>query len=126
MLACVTVTSVTAQQSMDEALEDCSRSQRSMNLCSQHGFEVADKELNELYAKQLKGLTDAGNRKRLAAAQRAWITFRDQDCAYQLGPPDASGRLPLFDYYGCMSTRTQQRIQDLRQYLECTSNGCPE
>ena len=68
--------------------EDCNKAldQTSMNRCMAKAYEQADSELNRLYQQIMGRLTAdadmAGTRKDLIAAQRAWIAFRDAECAF--------------------------------------------
>ena len=69
--------------------DDCANAmdQATMDECAGKDFDAADKKLNDAY-KQIEGrLKDnAGSKKLLVDAQRAWVAFRDAECAFQGGP----------------------------------------
>lgn len=69
-------------------------------------FEYADKKLNIIYRKIMFSLNDVEKNK-LRRAQRAWIVFRDLDCAWAF---DAE---PI----DCMIDRTDNRTRELKESL---------
>lgn len=83
-----------------------------------------DEWLNTEYQRAMAVLreADAGDRvqfpeyavraERLRNAQRAWIAFRDADCAAQYALPGAGSMRILFDT-GCVLDRTYERVTDL-------------
>ena len=62
--------------------QDCEApgTQAEMNACAGIAYEEADAALNAAYAEVRARLDEAG-REQLVATQRAWIAFRDADCA---------------------------------------------
>lgn len=92
-----------------------------MNECAAIDQKKADARLNQVYQRVLKSLEpDAGGaetKKKLVEAQRAWIKFRDADCAavYQ---QHIDGTIRNMMHHGCMQARTEQRIKELKQFLE--------
>ncbi len=72
-----------------------------------------DAKLNAAYAKAMADLTPAQKLK-LKAAQRAWIAFRDADCAsYQ---DDDWGTLSRINANMCVLHRTVERTIELEDY----------
>lgn len=64
--------------------QECDRSddsQQMMNICAGEDYQAADAKLNAAY-RDLIGSDDADGKRLLQAAQRAWITFRDAECAH--------------------------------------------
>ena len=53
-----------------------------INVCAGRDFTKADGALNALY-KQLFAKYDVANRALLQTAQRSWLKFRDDECAYE-------------------------------------------
>ncbi len=106
---------------------DCSdpQNQAEMNECAAIDFERADAELNRIWPRLLAGAREADadiNRefddrptgeKVLREAQRAWITFRDQHCAYE-GYEARGGSMESLLYHGCRARLTQERIKQLQ------------
>jgi uncharacterized protein YecT (DUF1311 family) len=69
--------------------------------------------LNHTYQAILQRLS-ADDRRGLRAAQRAWIGFRDADCAFGWG-----------DRRDCLITRTFEREEQLRTSLYWDAQGNP-
>jgi uncharacterized protein YecT (DUF1311 family) len=109
--------------------EDCQNaaSQREMNSCASAAYEKSDAELNALYKQvtaRLKG--DAKQTKLLVAAQRAWIAFRDAECAF-VGEPTADGSANPLVRANCLDRITSARAADFKSYLQCAEGdvSCP-
>jgi len=97
--------------------------QMTISSCFPQLFNRADIELNETYqtvllrlsegARQQPGL--AATRESLIRAQRAWVAFRDQDCAAVAttvaGDPAIESRNTM-----CLVTRTEQRVTELQKW----------
>lgn len=109
----------------------CEKNQSTVNACVIGLWRAADKELNSLFQAQIQYLSDSEARwktdgmakKQLVAAQKAWIAFRDKDCAYQVG--DETGSSAPYEEHKCKYKRTVTRIVELKEYLACRYNGCP-
>jgi uncharacterized protein YecT (DUF1311 family) len=95
-----------------------------INQCLSATHAARDKALNAAYQDLLKRLAPADRfdttdypraRKHLIDSQRAWITFRDNDC---------KGRLVLYEtgtirgavYAGCLIEHTEQRTRALQAW----------
>lgn len=115
------------QHSSNSEEIDCnSTSQRVLNLCAKNGYERSDSELNELYKFVVGKLQTDESKNRLMDAQRAWITFRDKDCAYvSAGRELTAHSITMMTYYFCLTDRTKTRIIELMKFSKCTQNGCP-
>jgi uncharacterized protein YecT (DUF1311 family) len=96
-----------------------------INQCLSNQLKARDKSLNSAYKELLKRLdkSDPSSgvdypraRRQLVEAQRAWISFRDNDC---------SGRVVLYEggsirgavYTGCLIAHTERRTNDLRRWM---------
>lgn len=95
-----------------------------MNACAQEKFKHADGELNRLYKEKMAVLETKKSKDRLRDAQRAWVTFRDKACSYE-SDQFSDGSIWGSMHFDCMERQTQKRIGDLKEYLVCTSNDCP-
>jgi uncharacterized protein YecT (DUF1311 family) len=113
---------------MSDIWDDCNDGPNiAMTQCIWDRYEVADKELNAVW-KDVMATFDKADylppekatewKARLLAAQRAWITFKDEDCRGAVA----------FEWYGgsgesaaigaCLYTHTKARADDLRgRYL---------
>lgn len=102
---------------------DCANAmaQMELNQCAYDDWEAADAELNDAYQEAMALLRDwdanlpadeQGGAEALLAAQRAWITFRDQACAAEGYAMKGGSAEPLL-VYGCMRVLTEERTAHL-------------
>ena len=96
------------------------QNQGDMTQCAALDFEKADKTLNELWPKLKSGAQDSDKdtgkaeyADALLASQRAWISFRDAECAWQAMEMHGGSAEPML-LYGCKARVTQQRIKQLQ------------
>ncbi|MBB3936314.1 lysozyme inhibitor LprI family protein [Aureimonas phyllosphaerae] len=108
---------------------DCTdpQTQTDMTLCAQADLDTADETLNALYAKVRERLK--GEDQRLTAlrdAQRAWIAYRDSECAFRSSAVDGGSAQPMVEAQ-CKSEKTARRSADLQDYLDCEEGdmACP-
>ncbi|MCA1749313.1 MAG: lysozyme inhibitor LprI family protein [Sphingomonadales bacterium] len=101
--------------------------QQGMNACAAWDFEQADAELNETWAEVLAYVRetfsesppwdDRGSGEyRLRAAQRAWITLRDEHCTVMAFHMRGGSAEPML-YNGCRAEMTRQRTEELRDLM---------
>ena len=84
-----------------------------MIVCTQKEDDFQDARLNAAYRKAMAGL-NARQKAKLQSAQRAWINFRDAECAsYQ---DEDWGTLSYVLAAGCVLHMTVQRTMDLEKY----------
>lgn len=107
---------------------DCAaaQTQAEMNACAYQDWEAADAVLNALWP-QARAVTKAqdadlpeelkGADQALLDAQRAWIAFRDAQCASEGFAMRGGSAEPLL-IYGCMASLTEDRVEDLRAVIE--------
>ncbi|MGB8813270.1 MAG: lysozyme inhibitor LprI family protein [Paracoccaceae bacterium] len=95
--------------------------QYDMNSCAAEDLQVQDDNLNAAYAAAKSILKDIdadlpkaeqGAIEALLAAQRAWITFRDQACTAE-GFLYQGGSMQPMVISGCLARITAARAQDL-------------
>ncbi|HEY4940237.1 MAG TPA: lysozyme inhibitor LprI family protein [Rhizomicrobium sp.] len=96
-----------ARDSCDNAM-----SQNEMSACAEDAFARTDKVLNKVYQDTMKGLDDHG-RDLLKTSERAWVSFRDAECAYQNESNEGGSIYPMV-YAGCQTTLTKDRIKQLQ------------
>lgn len=87
-----------------------------MQECSSDSFASVDEELNAVWAEVMGSRDDAGKQS-LRAAQRAWIAFRDADCAAAV-EGYRGGSIASVIQRECLTARTQTRVDDLRDMLD--------
>jgi uncharacterized protein YecT (DUF1311 family) len=118
--------SFTATVSWSEEVDGCPGvNQLEVNQCASFSFYEADAELNKSYEEQMSRIETPKIKKRLRDSQRAWIVFRDKACRYETGPSEESGSIWPLHHFGCMERQTRKRIEDLTNYLDCTTDDCP-
>ena len=88
-----------------------------INVCAGRDFTKADAALNALY-KQLFGKYDAANRTLLQAAERSWLKYRDDECAYETALT-IGGTIHSTMVTNCDTELTRDRIKRLKAQLQC-------
>lgn len=105
------------------AFADCdtAQTQVEMTTCAGEAFKAADARLNLSYKAamdSMKGFDadldaqDQGAAKALRDAQRAWITFRDAECAAETFPY-AGGSIEAMVKAECLARLSTARSEDL-------------
>lgn len=90
-----------------------------MNACYKAAHDAADARLNERY-KTLMARLGKDDQDRLRDAQRAWVAFRDKQCAFETASYSTGSIYPLL-VTNCLTELTQQRTATLDHYLDCPS-----
>ena len=80
--------------------------------CEQAAYRREDKALNDAY-QQLAAKVDVEAKAPLDRAQRAWLDYRDSECAYEASHPGGAAPAPVVEAR-CMKRLTEQRAKDLR------------
>lgn len=97
---------------------DAAVTQQELNLCSQEAWQAADAELNLAYGEALAWAEgDPAAEELLRAAQRAWLAFRDADCAVEAAFFEGGSAEPMI-LFGCLEDRTVTRTEQLWAYVE--------
>ncbi|MER9658156.1 lysozyme inhibitor LprI family protein [Mesorhizobium sp. M0152] len=86
------------------------------HLC-RRGLPAADAKLNATY-RNLISSDDADDKKLLQTAQRAWITFRDAECAHSAAA-SAGGSIYSMEVSQCLARLTYNRIKQLAASANC-------
>jgi uncharacterized protein YecT (DUF1311 family) len=119
------------------AEEDCfaGKTQGEITECARDDYRTEDAKLNKVYRQitdrlKSKDKDDDGYfrniLKALIKAQRAWIAFRDAECAF-VGSKTTGGSVNSSIIGACLSGLTQQRRKELEEYLDCKEGdlSCP-
>jgi len=118
-IAAIAVISSSACHARDVSYptQDCNKAntQLELNQCAQANFESADRKLNEVYQSALDQAGDEGARTQLRDSERAWIAFRDQECARQVGPREGGGSIWPMNMASCLEEKTAHRIHELQR-----------
>jgi len=100
--------------------QECDRnddSQSMMTICAGVDYQAADAKLNAAY-KDLVGRNDEKANQLLQAAQRAWITFRDAECAYSAADSEGGSIHPM-EISQCLTEVTNERTKQLTSGANC-------
>lgn len=92
-----------------------SQSQQEQNRQARESFAHADAELNAVY-KRVMAKQDAEGKKKLVAAQRAWVVFRDAQARFDADEMRGGSAEPLL-YYGSRARLTRERTAVLKKKL---------
>ncbi|WP_027059166.1 lysozyme inhibitor LprI family protein [Mesorhizobium loti] len=100
--------------------QECDRSddgQQMMNICAGEDYQAADARLNKAY-QNLISSDDADGKALMQAAQRAWISFRDAECAHTTAA-SAGGSIHAMEVSQCLTRLTNERIKQLAASANC-------
>ncbi|MDG4883892.1 lysozyme inhibitor LprI family protein [Mesorhizobium sp. WSM4884] len=98
---------------------DCAaaKTQADLATCTAKDAASSDVALNAVY-KALAGRLSPADLERLRDAQRAWIPFRDKECAFRTQPyADGSAYSSLVET--CKAELTKARLTQLQHQLQC-------
>jgi uncharacterized protein YecT (DUF1311 family) len=93
------------------------QTQMELNVQAAAGYRAADLELNQTYKQVLAHLSSEA-RPLLRASQRAWIVFRDEECAFRTSGAAGGSIYPMIKQ-NCLEELTRVRAQELRNFLNC-------
>ncbi|MBZ9678969.1 lysozyme inhibitor LprI family protein [Mesorhizobium sp. ES1-1] len=100
--------------------QECDRSddsQQMLNICAGEDRQAADAKLNAAY-QQLIGSEDAEGKRLLQTAQRAWIAFRDAECARTTASSEGGSIHPM-EVSLCLTKLSNERIEQLAASATC-------
>ncbi|TIV98226.1 MAG: DUF1311 domain-containing protein [Mesorhizobium sp.] len=119
LLSAVLAVAVAAMMAVPAQAADCAaaKTQADLATCTAKDATSADAALNAVYRALAERLTTA-DQQRLRDAQRAWIPFRDKECAFRTRPyADGSVYSSLVET--CKAELTQARLAQLQHQLQC-------
>lgn len=98
---------------------DSAATQTELNQCTAQAYQAADDELNAVYQTLVSSLLgNPASLEKLREAQRAWIGFRDAECAFESSAVEGGSAQPMVRN-GCLETLTQNRSDRLREHGSC-------
>ena len=106
---------------------DKAATQTDMSLCADQTYRKSDAELNAAYKEVMARLkNDQNTTTQLQAAQKAWLFFRDAECAFSSSSTSGGSAYPMV-LSMCLDKLTRARTQELRAYLKCEEGdtSCP-
>ena len=101
------------------------QSQSAMNATAAQNLRRADQALNAQYT-ATTGQLSTPSRTLLRDAQRAWITFRDQQCRYESSAVRGGSAFAMVQS-DCLARLTVERTRELRRLAQCEEGdlSCP-
>ncbi len=93
-----------------------SQSQPEMNETALEDFQKADARLNVTYKKLLASL-DADGKKKLIAAERAWVAYRDAQADFEADLEARGGSMAPMIYNETCTELTEARIKELNKSI---------
>ncbi len=96
-----------------------SQAQTQADMTQQAGdaFKAADDELNQVYQKLVKLQPDDIAKKKLVAAQRAWVAFRTAEGDFA-ADSNRGGTIESSVNMLKQETLTKERVTELKEYLK--------
>lgn len=91
--------------------------QASLNRCADQALKAADATLNRTYKALMRQL-DAPSQQRLKKAQRAWIAYKDAQCAFE-AEPYLGGSIHPMVLATCLEAVTTSQTGLLEKRLYC-------
>lgn len=106
------------------AAADCAdaMSQPEINDCEYNIYRQANGRLNRVYA-QLSARHDPAETKMLREAKRAWLEFRDKECAFET-VASARGSIRPMLVSQCLAALTNRLIRELEIQRDCKEDLC--
>jgi uncharacterized protein YecT (DUF1311 family) len=89
--------------------EETAQTQSDLTACAISGAQAADRRLNHAYREVLR-YVDGDPQAKLVAAERAWIAFRDADCAFWGA---GGGTIAPMNEANCRATLSNARAKEL-------------
>ncbi len=84
--------------------------------CEVENFNVEDARLNDNF-KKLNAKLDSVAKKKLLAAQRAWIAYKEADCKYSADEM-RGGSYEKVILMGCLAGKTKERADALQDGID--------
>jgi uncharacterized protein YecT (DUF1311 family) len=109
------------------ALDCADETQVVQDMCADASYQKADAALNRSYKEILHRLKDdSATTKLLVEAQKAWIAYRDAECAFSSSANKGGTIYPMV-FSICLEGLTKNRTAELDVYLKCGDGGmgCP-
>jgi uncharacterized protein YecT (DUF1311 family) len=123
-LATLSVLAVLAAGPAPAADENCAdaATQGAADACAARGLAAVDARLNAAYNQVMGRLkAEPAPHAALLEAQRAWIRFRDAECAF--ATVNGGGSTLPFPDARCQARLTEERLRQLRDYRACGEGG---
>ncbi len=115
-LAALPVGSVSSMAQMQACAT--AQTQTDMNVCAAGEYKKHDAAMNQIYQQLLAKLTDPQQKSLLVDAERAWIAYRDKQCAFQTSGSVGGSIHPMIEA-DCLDEKTNVHTAELSRQLNC-------
>jgi uncharacterized protein YecT (DUF1311 family) len=95
--------------------------QSEINACASANLQAADTALNKIYQQVMAQQSDIASKDQLKDVERAWIAYRDKECALEVGPRETGGSIWPMEMSNCLEEKTAARIRELTEIRGCTA-----
>jgi uncharacterized protein YecT (DUF1311 family) len=97
--------------------------QADLNDCASFNRAAADAALNKAYQRLLAQQGDPLPKERLKEAERAWIGYRDKQCAFEVGPQQDGGSIWPMEMSNCLEQKTAAHLRELIELGRCEAGA---
>lgn len=120
---CFLATGALAKDAPLYPVKDCTHLavQMEMNACANDNAQAADDALNRIYAMVMAQQADRASKDQLKDVERAWIAYRDKECAFEVGAQEEGGSIWPMEMANCVEQKTAARIREMKPMIECTT-----
>jgi uncharacterized protein YecT (DUF1311 family) len=94
------------------------QTQTDMNACAAREYQKHDAAMNQLYQQLLGKLKDPQQKALLVEAERAWVAYRDKQCAFQTSGTVGGSIHPMIEA-NCLDEKTNVHTAELSRQLNC-------
>ncbi len=91
--------------------------QTAMNQCASKQYKATDAAMAKVYKDLMAKVSDEG-KPLLRDAERAWIAYRDKECAFETAVT-VGGSINPFVLLQCLKTKTEVHMAELKAQLNC-------
>jgi uncharacterized protein YecT (DUF1311 family) len=121
LMLCAVAGSALANDAPLYKTRDCGKEmvQMEMNLCAGANLDAANVELNRVYRNLMSQQADDASKNGLKDLERAWVAYRDKECAWEVGPQQDGGSIWPMEMDNCLQQKTDARIRELKASLDC-------
>ncbi|MCX5520917.1 lysozyme inhibitor LprI family protein [Kaistia defluvii] len=124
LTAALTLAGISVANAMDC---DNAPDQATMHVCADMALKATDKQLNITYQAITRRLADnPDTAKLLVKSQRAWMAFRDAECAFRTSGVSGGSAYPTV-LLTCIDGMTRTRLDTLKELMNCQEGdmSCP-
>jgi uncharacterized protein YecT (DUF1311 family) len=99
--------------------------QMEINACAGANLDAADVALNKVYRQVMVQQSNTASKDQLKDVERAWIAYRDRECALEVGPRESGGSIWPMEMSNCLEKKTATRIRELTKLRGCITGVSP-